>query len=112
MNIPGVHMLGGQHKHKIADVKVIALYEPGTGRIVHTHTVTTVEGGRLVNEEEATATAKKFAAQIGHDTTKLAVATSADRLHAVRPHWIDPATGKFIPLPKREIKMRVSGGVR
>ncbi len=104
MAISGLHMIG--RPQKVADVKVVALYEPQTGTIVHTHTVTTLAGGRTVTDKEAFDAAHKHATRLGHDVAKLKATASADRAHAVRPHRIDPATGAFVALPMLELKLR------
>ena len=38
---------------EVADVKVVELYEPDTGNVVHMHTVVAFKGGRILSEKEA-----------------------------------------------------------
>jgi len=47
----------GGPKPVSATVRVVALYEPATGNIVHTHVVIVHEGGRYVADEEVMRTA-------------------------------------------------------
>jgi hypothetical protein len=102
MERPMLH--GAGSPQEIADVKVVALYEPGTGNIVHMHTVMTFKGGRAVSEKEAIEAAQKQASRAGHAVTRLKTKVSSNHEHAARPHCIDPKSGKFVPLSLSELK--------
>jgi hypothetical protein len=93
----------GGRMPKVADIRVVALYHPQTGKISHVHSVTVFEGGRAVDEKEAIETAKALAKKAGHATDTLAVRVSKDPMHGRKPHRIDVKTGEFVPLemPKR-----------
>jgi hypothetical protein len=82
-----------------ADVRIVALYEPDTGKIVHMHAVTVFKGGRPVSEAEAIDAAHKQATRIGLAITRLEAKVTATLETAARPHRIDPKTHEFVPLP-------------
>lgn len=52
-------------------VRMCLLYDPKDGRVVHTHQVVTLPGGRHVTDGEVEARAFSRAAQTGKDTSKL-----------------------------------------
>jgi hypothetical protein len=88
---------------EIAEVKIVALYEPNAGYIVHMHTITMFKGGRVVSEKEAIETAHREAASIGHMTEELKTKVTSDHEHAKHCNRIDPNTGKFVKAePRRE----------
>ena len=80
---------------KLDNVKVVALYDPESGRILHSHTVAVFEGGRSLTDEEATEAAREYAKRLGHPAERLQVKVSNDPEHAARPHRIDPESGDF-----------------
>lgn len=92
---------GGRSAKRVADVHVVALYDPASGHIWHLHTVTVFEGGRHVSEEEAVAKAKELAKKQGHPVDRLHVKTAKDAAFARRPHRIDVRSGKFVLLTAR-----------
>ena len=83
--------------HEIAELKIVALYQPDSGKVMHVHVVTMFKGGRSVSEQEAVDAAYKHAARLGHVVTELKSKVSSDHLHASRPHWVDPRTSEFVP---------------
>ena len=90
--------------HEVVDFKVVALYDPTTGKILHTHTVKVFKGGRPVSEKEAVDTAHGHAKRIGHDVARLKTKVSTKLEHAERPHRIDPKTEEFVQLPAEELR--------
>ena len=76
--------------------QVIALYDPGTGRIHHCHTVHIHKGGREVSEKEAIEAAHRHARRMGHKTEHLKVKVSTDPAHGHSPHVIDLRSGEFV----------------
>jgi hypothetical protein len=92
--------------HEIAELKIVALYQPDSGKVMHVHVVTMFKGGRSVSEQEAVDAAYKHAARLGHVVTELKSKVSSDHLHASRPHWVDPRTSEFVPLPLPRMKAR------
>jgi hypothetical protein len=93
---PSVVSLGDAPK--LDAVKVVALYEPKSGKIVHLHTIATFKGARAASEEEAIKRATAHASHIGHAVDKLKVKVSSNLEHATRPHRIDPKTLEFLPV--------------
>ena len=79
----------------VVSARVVALFDPATGDIVHAHAVTTCEGAIPLSEDEAVEAAKAHATRAGHAVSSLRVKVSTDLRHALRPHRIDPATGEF-----------------
>lgn len=63
--------------------KLCVLYDPATGRIAHSHRVTTMPGGRKVNREEMEGRTRERASSRGRDINGLAI------LH------VDPKTYKL-----------------
>jgi hypothetical protein len=53
------------------DEKLCVLYDPATGHIVHTHRVTTLRGGRKVDEAEMERRTRERAASRGRDVREL-----------------------------------------
>ncbi len=82
----------------IADVHVVALYEPSDGRIVHLHAVVVCEGGRPISEQDAIDEARSHAAKRNRRPERLMVSVSKDISHASRPHRIDVRSGAFLPV--------------
>ena len=89
---------------ELAAVKVVAVYEPKDGQILHVHMVKTFEGGRSIGDEEAVATALKYAAHHGHETARLETVVSSNPEHAASPHRIDLQTRQFVALLSPEPK--------
>jgi hypothetical protein len=88
---------------RIVATRVVALYDPTSGRIHHTHTVHVHEGGRDVHESETIEQARRHAKKLGHDIGPLKVKLSTYAEHGHLPHRIDAATGEFVPLvPSQE----------
>ena len=96
----------GGPKPVSATMKVVALYEPATGNIVHTHIVVVHEGGRDVPDEEVMRTAVEQASRLGHPVDQLDTRVSTDPEHTTRPHRINTDTGEFVALEMRELKAR------
>jgi hypothetical protein len=84
---------------EVESVLAVALYDAGSGRIVHQHTVCTLAGGRAVPEQEAVEAARRHASARGHPVQQLKVAVTTNVEHLTAPHRIDPATGSFARLP-------------
>jgi hypothetical protein len=87
-------------------MKVVALYEPATGNIVHTHVLVVHEGGRDVPDEEVMRTAVEQASRLGHPVDQLDTRVSTDPEHTTRPHRINTDTGEFVALEMPELKAR------
>ena len=68
---------------KVARTRIVAIYRPSDGCVVHLHTVRVFEGGREVTREEAEETARTHATRIGHD------------VHALKIHHADELPGEF-----------------
>ena len=96
----------GGPKPVSATMKVVALYEPATGNIVHTHVLVVHEGGRDVPDEEVMRTAVEQASRLGHPVDQLDTRVSTDPEHTTRPHRINTDTGEFVALEMRELKAR------
>ncbi len=96
MNQP-LFLYGGKTPPIVA-TKVVALYDPSSGRVLHTHTVHVHEGARRVPDEEAIQAAYRHAGELGHDCGRLRVKVSRHAEHGHRPHRIDLATGEFVAL--------------
>jgi len=86
---------GGKSPNVVATC-VVALYDPATGNIVHAHAITTMEGAVPRDEQSAIEEAKSLAQRAGHSVDKLAIRTSTNIEHALKPHRIDLVTGQFI----------------
>lgn len=97
---------GGGEAPRVSDVRVVALYDPQTGRIAHVHTVTVFEGGREVSEREAIETAKGQAERMGHRVEGLEVKVSRDPVHGRSPHRIDTASGEIVAVAARSPAQR------
>jgi hypothetical protein len=95
-----------------ATAKIVALYEPATGNIVHTHVVIVHEGGRDVTDDEVMRTAVEQASRLGHPVDGLETRLSTDIEHTARPHRIDTATGEFVALETPELRARDAHGHR
>lgn len=91
---------------EVDSVQVVALYNPDSGQIAHTHMVTVFAGGRPVPEEEAIEAAQRHAARLRHPVQALRVKLSSNPEHAQRSHRIDPETGEFIRLPGPDFEQR------
>jgi hypothetical protein len=79
-------------------VQVVAFYDPGSGKILHLHMVTTFGGIAPLTEDEAIAEAKAQARRRNPEVDRLAIALSNDAEHGRFPHSIDPNTRAFVPL--------------
>jgi hypothetical protein len=99
-------IIAGGDAPEVLRTHVVALYDPQTGNILHTHTVTIFNGGREVAAEEAIETAKTHAKQNGLNVEKLKIKFSNDAFHGFYPHRIDVDKDEFIALdfPKRKMK--------
>jgi len=87
---------------RIVATKVVALYDPASGHISHTHTVHVHEGGRDVPDSEAIEGARRYAKKLGHDIDRLKVKLSAHAEHGHLPHRIDVASGEFVAMDLAE----------
>jgi hypothetical protein len=96
---------------KVTNSLVVAVYDKGSGGVVHVHTVHVHEGAREVSEAEAAEQARRHANTLGHDTERYGIAVSTDPAHGRHPHRIDPATGAFEPirLPESGSSARSAG---
>src|SRR5262245_53658909 len=102
------HYPSGERLPKVADVHVVALYQPSSGKIVYVHSVTVFEGARAVSEQEAVETARSLARKAGHAVQKLEVKPSKDVTHGSKRYHIDVSSGKFIPVARAK-RGRTSG---
>lgn len=59
-------------QHTSGPVKICVLYDPQDGRVVHTHQVVTLPGGRDCTDSELEAHAIECAKQAGHEVGGLA----------------------------------------
>lgn len=86
----------GGRAPKVADVHVVALYHPDSGKIAHVHTVTVFEGGRSVAENEAVEAAIAHASRMGHGVKHLKYKVGKDLALVRRPHRVDIESGRFV----------------
>ncbi|OCF86436.1 hypothetical protein [Nocardia brasiliensis] len=91
---------------EVTSVRTVALYEAGSGRIVHQHVAVVFAGGRDIPEAEAIETARASAAEAGHQPKELKVALSNDPRPLRGPHRIDPGTGAFVRIANPEAGRR------
>jgi hypothetical protein len=96
----GSLVLYGGEAAKIVETTVVALYDPASGRIHHTHTVHVHEGGRRVPETQAIQAAYRHARDLGHECDRLTPTVSTHLEHGHLPHRIDPATKAFVRLER------------
>ena len=96
MQTPSV--LAGGAAPKLVATKVVALYEPTSGRIHHLHTSHFYEGAVQPAESTLIAHAARQARRLGHDTERLSNTISENPLHGQIPHRIDTDSGAFVPL--------------
>ena len=89
----------------IESFKLVAVYEPDSGTILHLHTVVVFEGGRPVSDDEATEAARAEAERLGHKGD-LGIKLSTNPQHGELPHRIDPSTGEFVPIELPELMRR------
>jgi hypothetical protein len=101
MNAPGM-----KKTLDVTGVRIVALYEPDSGKILHVHTVTMFQGGREVTVSEAIEAALEHASRIGHMVERLQTKVSSNHEHSRRPHRIDLQTGEFVPHHPPEFKIR------
>jgi len=92
------NIAGGGNAPRIADIHVVAVYDPDSGKIAHLHTVTVFEGGRAVGEKEAVSAAMALARKAGHPVERLKTKVSKDAKHGRSPHKIDLKSGNFVPV--------------
>jgi hypothetical protein len=93
---------------RIVATKVVALYDPESGRIRHTHTVHIHAGGRHVSDDEAMEGARRHAKQLGHDIDRLKATMSSHAAHGHVPHRIDLASGDFVAIVLSESVRRTA----
>jgi len=99
----------------VAQVQVVALYDPKTGAIRHVHLVTTLAGAQPLTESDVVAEARRRASRGHQNADRLSAALSNDAEHGHRPHRIDPKTRRFVPLVAEKAKRRTKaakGGKR
>src|SRR5262245_27191782 len=89
-----VHRAGSAPE--ISDTKVVALFDPSSGKIVYVHTVIVFRGGKAVSEQEAISRATANATRMGHPVGRLRVKTSSNLAHGSQPYRIDPSTNQFV----------------
>jgi hypothetical protein len=77
---------------------VVALYDAGSGHIVHLHTVHLHADATEADDDIVVTEARGYAAMLGHDVDNTRAAISTDPRHGSVPHRIDPETGRFVPL--------------
>jgi hypothetical protein len=92
---------------EISDVHVVAVFEPGTGKVVHVHSVTVFKGGRSVSEGETIQAALARAAEAGHNTETLKTKLSKNPVHGQLSHKIDTKTGEFVPLTVDRARLKL-----
>lgn len=104
-----VHRAGSAPE--ISDTKVVALFDPASGKIVYVHTVIVFRGGKAVSEQEAISRARANATRIGLPVGRLRVNVSSNLAHGTQPHRIDPSTNQFVAL-QIPSQVRASGRQR
>jgi hypothetical protein len=88
-------------KKPISD-KICVLYDPLDGRVVHTHRVLTMPGGRDVTDEELEERAKDRAKRAGHDIKGLStLRVTSDVCDCSSQYRVDLATKKLQKLERR-----------
>lgn len=76
--------------------KICVLYDAQDGRVVHTHQVLTMPGGRIVTDEEVEESAKDRAKRAGHDISGLsALRVAAEDCDCSSQYRVDLATKKL-----------------
>jgi len=80
------------------DFKMVALFEPNTGNISHTHIVKAFKGGRAISEQEAIDMAKAHARRAGRDVAQLRAKVSKNVEHADRPQRIDVQKDEIVAM--------------
>ena len=91
------------HSVKHDSEQTCVLYDPRDGRIVHTHRVVTLPGGRKVTNEEVEARTKEIAKQTGHDISGLhAMHFAANAYDASAVYRVDVTTKKLVKLEPSE----------
>jgi len=83
------------------------LYDPKSGRIVHTHEIITLKGGRNVDEKEAEIRTFKRAKSLGKDTSTLkALHVSAKDYDHSSVYRVDPESLTLVKLSKPEKRVQ------
>jgi hypothetical protein len=85
--------------------KVCVLYDPHTGRIAHTHLITTFVGGREVSDVDTEARCKSRAQSMGHAVAGLGVLHVPPTKYVKSGmYYVDVTTKKLsqVPLPARK----------
>ena len=86
----------GGNMPRVIATRVVAIYRPADGRVVHMHTVRVFEGGRDVGREEAEQTARSHAARIGHDLSALRVHHAEEVPGHFGAYYVDAASGRLV----------------
>lgn len=88
---------------RVVSTRIVALYRPSDGRVMHLHTVRVFEGGRAVTRDEAERTAKANAARHGHDVNSLEVLHADELPGDFGRYHVNVEAGRLvgIELPER-----------
>jgi hypothetical protein len=89
----------------LESVRTVALYDQGSGKIVHLHAEFTFVGGTRPSDAEIVAAARKRAARRHSAVESLGVAMSDNPEHARRIHRIDVPTKAFVSIPSKRPKV-------
>jgi hypothetical protein len=81
---------------RVVSSRVVALYSPEDGRVVHVHTVRVFEGGKPVSREEAESAARSHAGRHGHNVASLKVLHADELPGDFGLYRVDPAAGRMI----------------
>jgi hypothetical protein len=84
---------------KTTSEMICVLYTPQDGRIVHTHSVITLNGGQTVSAEEVERRARERVVQVGKKPEGLlALHLTPDEYSESTPWRVDPQTRKLVKI--------------
>jgi hypothetical protein len=86
---------------KPVSVRVCVLYDPHDGRVVHTHRVLCMQGGRESTDEEIEANCKDAAKRAGHNVSEVSLMHIAGEHYERNARYrVDMATKKLQKLER------------
>jgi hypothetical protein len=92
-------MGNGGSAPKISMVHLVAVYDPFDGRVVHTHRVVILEGGKSISLEQAEREAVEHASRRGRDVSKLKTLVAESQHHDHRGTFrVDVAGQKLVTI--------------
>jgi hypothetical protein len=89
------------HGAEPESVQTCVIFDPATGRIVHTHHVVTLPGGSSASPEEVEQRAWERAAAAGHDPSQLrAIHVDSEQLNRSASYRVDVTTLQLIEIER------------